>query len=57
MTTITEPLAAHGRALAAFAARARAVPPDDWNRSPAPGKWSPGQVAEHLRLTYLVVGG
>jgi hypothetical protein len=55
--TLPDGLAGHRRALDAFLARAESVHPDDWNRAPARDKWSPAQVAEHLRLTYLVVGG
>ncbi len=50
-------LTAHRTSLAAFAAAAKAVPDSRWNQAPAPDKWSPGQVAEHLRMTYVVVGG
>ncbi len=50
-------LAAHRTSLAAYAAAAGAVPESRWNQGPAPDKWSPGQVTEHLRMTYVVVGG
>jgi hypothetical protein len=46
---------AHHDAVTAFVAAARAVPPDDWERPLAHDKWSPAQVAEHLRLTYVLV--
>lgn len=48
---------AHRQALAAFVAAAGKVDPARWNDPPGPDKWSPGQVVEHLRLTYVVVGG
>lgn len=50
-------LAAHRTSLAAYAAASKAVPDARWNQPPAPDKWSPGQVTEHLRMTYVVVGG
>lgn len=43
-------LALHRAALAAFAERARRVAPEDWERPRAPGKWSPAEITEHLRL-------
>lgn len=46
---------AHRDAVAAFAATATQLTPDAWNAAPAPDKWSPAQVAEHLRLTYTIV--
>lgn len=54
---LTAGLAAHRHSLAAFATASRQVPDGQWNHQPAPDKWSPGQVAEHLRMTYVVVGG
>lgn len=42
----------HRRAAAAFASRASSVPDSDWSRQPAPGRWSPGQITEHLVKTY-----
>lgn len=35
-----------------FINAARAVPAAQWKIPRAPGKWSPGQVAEHVTLTY-----
>ena len=46
--------AVHEQAVAAFLAAARVVPTYDWNRPLGPGKWSPGEIAEHLRLTYAL---
>jgi hypothetical protein len=40
------------RAVGAFVAAARAVPASAWTRPAAPGKWSPGQVTEHVALAY-----
>ena len=53
----TAGLAAHRQSLAAFDAVAKKVPDARWNQPPASDKWSPGQVAEHLRLSYVVIGG
>lgn len=38
-----------------FVGTAEAVEEAVWERPAAPGKWSPAQVAEHLRLTYEVM--
>ncbi len=46
---------AHHDAVETFLAAARAIPQDDWEHPLARSKWSPAQVAEHLRLTYTVV--
>lgn len=48
---------AHQAALTGFLAAARALPPDRWNQPAKPGGWSPGQIAEHLRLSYQTLGG
>jgi DinB family protein len=50
-------LESHHQAIEAFLATARAVPSTQWSRPRAPGKWSPGQVAEHLALSYEVNRG
>jgi len=52
MPDLQAALHAHHRAVQAFLASARAVPPAEWNRPRAEGKWSPGQIAEHLVLAY-----
>lgn len=39
-------------AVNAFVKAARAVPPAKWKTPRAAGKWSPGQVTEHVTLTY-----
>lgn len=48
--------AAHQRALADFLESARAVDPAAWERARDADSWSPAQVAEHVRLAYVVVG-
>lgn len=47
---------AHRRSVERFITRAADVPDAEWERPLAPGKWSPAQVAEHLRLSYVVIG-
>lgn len=37
-----------------FAATSAALPPSDWLRPIAPGRWTPAQIAEHVVLTYEV---
>lgn len=39
-----------------FLEHARSIPLSQWETPLAPGKWSPAQVTEHLRLTYDVIG-
>ncbi len=46
----------HLASLAAFRAAAAEYPPERWDAPLAPGKWTPAQVAEHLRLSYEVLG-
>jgi hypothetical protein len=45
-------IASHRRAVSAFVDAARAVSPAQWTTPRAPGKWSPGQVTEHVALAY-----
>jgi hypothetical protein len=40
------------QAVGEFLTAARAVPGSAWTRPSAPGKWSPGQVTEHVALGY-----
>jgi len=40
------------QAVEAFIATARAVPQSSWTRPPAPRKWSPAQVMEHVAIVY-----
>jgi hypothetical protein len=45
----------HRDSIEEFSAAARAVEAAAWERRPAPDKWSPSQIAEHLRITYDVI--
>jgi hypothetical protein len=45
-------LADNRSACAVFAAALGAVPSARWSESRAPGKWSPGQVAEHIAISF-----
>jgi hypothetical protein len=44
----------HLEVLDGFIRAAEQVPDDEWNRAQAGDGWSPAQVAEHLRLAYVV---
>jgi hypothetical protein len=48
--------ASHQSALTEFFATARAVEPAAWERVRDAETWSPAQIAEHVRLAYVVVG-
>jgi hypothetical protein len=48
-------LAEHRAAAAAFCAAARALPDAAWTAPLREGGWSPAEIAEHLRLTYVQV--
>lgn len=48
-------LSSHREALLAFIATSEALARDDWNTPRAGDKWSPAQVAEHLRMTYVTL--
>ena len=48
-------LAAHMEAVQDFIASAEQVQESGWNLPRESDKWSPAQVAEHLRLTYVTV--
>jgi hypothetical protein len=52
MADVDVVIASHRRAVGAFVDAARAVPPSLWSTPRAPGKWSPGQVTEHVALAY-----
>jgi DinB family protein len=52
MATVKSTIADNRDAVDAFIATARAVPPSVWTTPPAPGKWSPGQVTEHVAIAY-----
>ena len=59
MTTRPQHLAdeieTHREALGAFIGAAEALPADAWNARRHGDKWSPAQIAEHLRLSYETV--
>lgn len=46
---------AHRRVLEGFLAVAERIDAEAWNVPAAEGKWSPAQVVDHLRVTYVVV--
>jgi hypothetical protein len=48
-------VAEHREAVAGCVATIRAVGPGDWSRPPAPEKWSPAEISEHLAVAYEVV--
>jgi hypothetical protein len=54
MADLQSELQTHHQAVDDFVATARAVPSPRWGQARARGKWSPGQVAEHLALAYEV---
>ena len=54
MADLQSALQTHRAAVEEFLATARQVSVAQWSRPRAPGKWSPGQVAEHLALAYEV---
>jgi Protein of unknown function (DUF1569) len=45
-------LEAHRHEVDAFLTAARNIPASRWTEPRAPGKWSPGQVVEHVTLAY-----
>src|ERR1700719_4216899 len=51
-TDLQDAIIADRQAVAAFVAAARSVSPAQWTAPRAPGKWSPGQVTEHVALAY-----
>ena len=46
----------HASSVDTFVGAAEATPTSSWEVAPAEGKWSPAQVAEHVRLTYQAAG-
>lgn len=52
MADLPTTIAEHRQVVDTFLVTARAVPVARWGEPPAPGKWSPGQVAEHVTLAY-----
>lgn len=57
VSDLSRTLDAHRVAVEEFIATATAVPSERWRTPRAPGKWSPGQVVEHLALAYEVNRG
>jgi hypothetical protein len=45
----------HEREIARFLRCAESLDDAAWTAKPAPGKWSPGQIAEHLVLSYAAM--
>jgi hypothetical protein len=45
----------HREAVEEFLIRMAGVPESIWRTEPAPGKWSAGQVVEHIALSYEVI--
>ncbi len=54
-STFAAAAAAHRAALSAFIAAAESVPAAAWNASSHADKWTPAQITEHLRLSYVTV--
>ena len=52
MADLQARLTDHRKAVSAFLATARSVPRQQWAEPRAPGKWSPGQVTEHVAKAY-----
>lgn len=52
MSNLKTVIANNRQAVTDFLTTAGAFAPSEWGRPRAPGKWSPGQVTEHLVLTY-----
>ena len=57
MADVQPMLRGHREAVDSFLTAARAVPPVRWGEPRAPGKWSPGQVVEHVARAYEVNRG
>lgn len=55
METADALYADHQAALDAYLAAIQTLDASAWNRVPGPERWSPAQVTEHLRLTYVTV--
>ncbi len=54
MADLQSIIADNRQAVSAFLATARAVPAPQWTEPRAPGKWSPGQVTEHVARAYEI---
>ena len=57
MPDLQTTLSAHRRVVDSFLVAARAIPESQWRQPRHPGKWSPGQVVEHVALAYEVNRG
>ena len=55
LRALAEPLALHEKALAEFLASAEALRSDDWSHATHPGKWSPAEIVEHVRLSFVTL--
>ena len=53
-TSVDNAIERNREALARFVAVVTSLSRAQWEQPVAPGKWSPGQIAEHLALTYEV---
>jgi Protein of unknown function (DUF1569) len=53
-TSVDDAIGRNREALARFMAVVTSLSRVEWEQPVAPGKWSPGQIAEHLALTYEV---
>lgn len=54
MRNLKTATAENRQAVEAFVATARTVPHSLWVQPRAPGKWSPGQVVEHVAIAYEI---
>src|SRR5215471_12450568 len=52
MATLEAAIAEHHAAVGQFLDTARAMSAQQWITPREPGKWTPGQIAEHLAITY-----
>jgi hypothetical protein len=54
LSSIDEALRLNRTAVAEYVAVALEIPPWRWTESRRPGKWSPGQITEHVAITYEI---
>lgn len=52
---LREPLRVHAAAVESFLRTGSEVHEVDWVRPTAPGKWSPAEIAEHVRLSFEIL--
>ena len=57
MTTLADSIAGNQSAVRDFVNAASTIPTAQWSQPAAPGKWTPGQVVEHICLAYEVGNG